>query len=741
MSTGDSQAMQPSSSRPIPLLARGDLITNRIPFRNEGSWVVKDPVGLRYHRLLDQQYFILRLIDGKRSLDDVLEEVRRRFPTLQITLTQIQSVVADLFGKGLLASTRTGQGPVLIERHRENRRKKRLQILTSLLYLRLPGWDPEATLTWLRPKVRWMFRPLGTAVCCTLIVASWILLALRFDDFRRTFPEFQQFFGWPNLMYLWITLSIAKIIHEFGHGLFCKYYGKECHEMGIMFLVFSPCLYCDVTDSWLLRSKWKRIMIGAAGMYFELIISALVLFVWWWTDSGLLHHLCFNVFTVTMITTVIFNANPLMRFDGYYIFGDWVEIPNLREKASKMLREKFAWYCLGIESQPDPFVPNTGQNWLALYAVAAAMYRWFLMFVITIFLYTFLKPYGLQSIGIALAVFSIGGILFMMGLGVVRTLKTPRSEPLSYRKITISVIVLGGLIAVGLRIPFALYAEAPFLIEPEDGQNVRVVIPGRLKTVHVKPGQRVRKGQLLAVLENSDILDKLSQLKIERSILLTRIETYRNLNDAAGEQLAGKRLDGIEKQQQDFGQRREKLRLMAPCDGFVVAPPIRPETVRTATEEPLSRWHGTPLDERNLGCFLERQTHFLTVAPTKRLVAIALVDQSYRNEFASGQEVELKFDHLPTDTFEGTVKSISKNPLLYAPLELSNKSGGDLATVSDSHGREKLVSIAYPATVPLPGDAALFRAGMRGRVRFLTDRRSAGGWAWRYLSKTFQIQL
>lgn len=720
---------------------RPDLITTRIPYRNEGSWVIKDPVSLRYHRLLDEQYHILQSLDGQRSLEDILREVRREFPTVHLTVMHVQSVVTDLFEKGLLSNDRPGQAGMLIERARKNRKKKITQTLTSLLYLRLPGWDPERTLTWMLPCLRWTFRPWAVALFCTLVVASWVLLGVRFDDFHRTFPEFQQFFGWPNLLYLWITLGVAKICHEFGHGLFCKYFGGECHEMGIMLLVFSPCLYCDVTDSWLMRNKWHRIAIGAAGMYVELIISAFALFLWWWTDSGMLHLLCFNVVTVTMLTTVIFNANPLMRFDGYYMFADWVEIPNLREKATRLLREKFAWYCFGIPRKPDPFLPESGQNWLALYAVASWLYRWFLLFVITMFLYTFLKPYGLQSIGIALAVASIGGIFFSMGMGLYHTLAAPRSEPLSYRKIAVSLVALGLLIAAALMIPFPWYAEAPFVIEPEGGREVRVATPGRLVNLKVKPGDRVRKDEILAELENPDVSDRLRQLLIDRAVAQTQLKTSQSLEDAAGEQLARQRLAGLDAQIGDYKNQMEKLILRAPCNGIIVAPPSRPEQVQTSMEEPLPRWHGTPLDDHNRGCFLDRQTHLLTVAPTKRLVAIALVDQSNRNELEPGQHVELKFDHLPTEIIEGTVETISRRHQLFAPLELSNKSGGDLPTVTDSQGREKLTSAAYPATVPLPGDMQIFRSGMRGRARFLLERRSAWGWLRRYFAKTFQIRF
>src|SRR5262249_41833959 len=173
-------------------------------------------------------------------------------------------------------------------------------------------------------------------------------------------PEFKQFFGWPNLIYLYLTIAVTKVLHELGHGLTCRHFGGECHEIGIIFLVFSPTMYCDVSDSWMLRSKWQRIAIGGAGMWVETVLSSLALYVWWFTRPGLLHHLCLNVFFISSVSTVIFNANPLMRYDGYYMLSDLLEIPNLSEKARTLLRNTFAHVCLGIDFREDAFMPSGG---------------------------------------------------------------------------------------------------------------------------------------------------------------------------------------------------------------------------------------------------------------------------------------------------------------------------------------------------------------------------------------------
>ena len=328
-------ALISSTQRPIPLRARPDLEIEEIEYRGVPFPVVKDPVGLQYYRLQPEQHATLNLLDGERSLRDVRDQLLRSFPTLHITPRDVQRLVTDLHEKGLLSSDRLGQGEQLQKKHRKEQLKKIRKTCMNPLYLRLPGWDPERTLQRIEPWFGWIFTKPAASLLMLFVAASWLFLAIRFGEIRQRLPEFQQFFGWPNLIYLWLTMGIAKVIHEFGHGIACKHFGAECHSMGVMLLVFSPTLYCDVTDSWMIKNKWKRIIIGAAGMYVEVILAAVAIFIWYNTNPGLLNHLALNVFFISTVTTVIFNANPLLRYDGYYMMSDWLEIPNLRSKAFK----------------------------------------------------------------------------------------------------------------------------------------------------------------------------------------------------------------------------------------------------------------------------------------------------------------------------------------------------------------------------------------------------------------------
>ncbi len=741
MSLAAVSSLVSSTRRPIPMRCRPDLIARRIEYQGIGSWVIKDPVGLKYHRLHAEQYCVLGLLDGTRNLEQIRDELLRVHPTIHVTLSDVQRLLTDLHEKGLLQTLRFGQGAALLKHHRKERKQKIWNGVRNILYLRLPGWDPERTLTWLHQYVAWIFQPWAVALCLALVAASLALVFTEFEEFHRRLPEFHQFFAWPNLIFLWITVSATKILHEFGHGVSCKHFGGECHQMGLMLLVFSPALYCDVSDAWMMRNKWHRIIIGAAGMYVETVLSAVAIFVWWNTNAGLLHYLCLNVFFVSTVSTVIFNANPLMRYDGYFMLADFLEIPNLRPKADKMVTERFGWYCLGIEAHPDPFMPETGRIWFEIFAIAAAIYRWVIVFAITTFLYRVLKPYDLQSIGVTMAVASLAAMLGNGIYTVYKMVTAPRSDPLDYRKMSITGGVVAILAIAALFIPLPFHDETTFLIEPTGVAKVYATTPGRVNEVFVEPGSRVKKGDLLMRLTNDEKEQKRRSLELERDLQQKDVELDRALEDQAQEQVAREILAGIKKQLADRERELSQLEIRSPCDGVVVAPPRIPEPARDDSRRQLSKWYGTPLDPQNFGCYLTDRTPILSIAPSATCDAVLYIDQGDRDDVSVGQQVQIKLEHLADATYDGKIEKISARESEVAPETLSNKAGGELATVTDKQGREHLTSSAYQATVRLEGDTDLLRPGMRGRSRVTVAHRSAVEWLWRYFRRTFHFRL
>ena len=733
-----SRSQQSSAQRPVPLKARTDLVFERIVYGDSAWHVVKDPCSLSYYRLQPEQYSVWQLLDGERSLEEVRDALQAAHPTALVSLLDVQVLVTDLHEKGLLVTDRLGQGEPLLRRGREKFWKQARQTLSNPLFIRLPGWDPDPLLTRMLPLVRWMFSWWALACAMLFVCFSWIFLAMHFDDVRARLPEFQQFFTWPNLFYLWLTMAAAKVLHEFGHGLACKYFGRECHAMGVMMLVFSPTLYCDVTDAWMINAKWPRIVIAGAGMAVEIVLAAAAIFLWWNTESGLLNHLCLNLFFVSTVTTVIFNANPLLRFDGYYMLSDWLEIPNLRQKATRLLQQTFAWHCLGIELRSDAFMPQHGRGWLVFYAIASTVYRWIVLFGITLFLYTVLKPYQLQSLGIALAVVSLGATLFGLVRSVVQILKTPRSEPMSRKKLAVTLTVSMALLAGVLLIPVPWHIQAPFYLEPEDVRPVYTNVAGFLADGR-PAGATVAAGDVIAVLDNPELDERVRQLANAEHVQFTLTRALEG--DPDRQRLSQQHLLSIREQRADAEQQQAQLRIKAVAAGTLVEPPRIPEPTLAESREQLSLWAGVPLLARNLGAFLEKPTHLCSIAPTENFQAVLLVDQQDRNDLAVGQVVRLKIEHLPDAVFDGTITEFSQEQEEFAPAALSNKYGGPLPTVTDPLGREQLTGVVYKATVQFEIEPELLRTGMRGEARVLVDRRTVGGWVWRWIRATIRFRL
>ena len=209
-------------------------------------------------------------------------------------------------------------------------------------------------------------------------------------------------------MSFWVCLAVVKIIHEFGHGLTAKHFGGEVHEMGILFLVLTPALYCDVTDSWLLPNKWKRIWISAAGIYVECFLASIATFVWWYSTPGLLNSLAMATMFICSVNTIMFNANPLLRYDGYYVMADWLEIPNLRIKSTQFFAYLIQEKVLGLEIPVQSYLPRSRRYLFVTYAMASYIYRWFVTFAILWFLSQVLKPYKLESVSYLLAAGAAG---------------------------------------------------------------------------------------------------------------------------------------------------------------------------------------------------------------------------------------------------------------------------------------------------------------------------------------------
>lgn len=730
-----------STDRPIPLKRRADLRIAEIPCHGVAYYVMKDAVSLKYARLSYEQYRLWQLLDGELSLEQLRERLTKEFPAWRPTHRETLSQISELHQQGLVYSTRPGQAGQLLNEASKTWWKGFRGRVMNPLSIRFSGLDPDRWLEWLLPLFGWLFTGWGFLLVASFVVTSWVALGLNWQIFRRDLPAFDQFFGWPNLLWMWGVLAVTKVLHEFGHGLSCKKFGGECHQMGVMLLVFSPCLYCDVSDSWMLKSKWKRMAIGAAGMYIESIISAFAIFGILLTAPGFTHYLCLNTFFVTAVTTIAFNANPLMRLDGYFILSDWLEEPNLRPRADKKRSEWLQHLCLGIEPPQTFELQGKARNWFVAFAIASWAYGIFVYASILLFLYVMLKPYDLQSIGVAIAVTSLAMLLSKNLWSVWKTMSTPRMKPLSRWRLAVTGTVVAGLVAALFYVPIPWYRPAEALLEPVGARQVYSATSGTIVKVHVQPGDYVRQGDLL--LELTDPMKDLKRLELvmKAETQKAAILTSAAIDEPASEAVARVSLENYLAQLAELDRNRAQLKVLAPIDGWVVAPDRKSPITLEAMEARLADWHGTPLDRRNEGAFLQEQTHLLTIAPKKEQQATLYIDQADLHDVKLGQRVRVKFEHLVDQTYEGKVTQLAWSELSTVPAAMSMKQGGRLTTVTDGEGKEKLVEAVYRATVEFEEQPAAVRPGLRGQARFIISERTAVQWGWRAIRRLFSFSV
>src|SRR5438309_2507717 len=395
----------------VRLRMRKDLAIAPQKYEGRTYYVVKDPVSLRYYRFKEQEHFLIGLMDGSYTLDDAQKAYEKRFRPERLTLEDLEGFGQQLLTAGLAQNESPQAGKQLFDRRKKRKRSEWMQALTNILYIKIPIIDPDKLLNWMLPHLRWIFTTWFMVLSVCWMLAAILLVATHFETFREKLPDYHEFFSFGTVAYLWAALGVVKVIHEFGHGLSCKAFGGEVHEMGALFLVFSPCLYCNVSDAWTLPSKWKRIIISFAGIYVELIIAAAATFIWWIPPSyPFVNHLSLSLMVVCSVSTVLFNANPLMRYDGYYILADWLEIPNLRDRSNRFLQRLVMDYCLGIEVQPEQYMALWRRISFVVYAVISYIYRWVITFSILYFMSQFLKPYKLGVVSGMLACAAAGSM-------------------------------------------------------------------------------------------------------------------------------------------------------------------------------------------------------------------------------------------------------------------------------------------------------------------------------------------
>jgi len=752
------RAVISGADRALPVRRRPDVQVYAQRFQGRPSWVIQDPVSLRYFRLQEEEYLLWQMLDGRHSLRQMQEEFARRFRPRTIRTDEIQRFVGMLHQAGLVLSDRPGQAAELYRQARQQRRWRLAAGATNLLAIRFRGINPDGLLDRLLPYLGWIFSPPAVLAGCLLILTALLSVVVHWDRFVVRLPEFRDFFHLANLPMLMLVLAGMKICHELGHGLVCKRLGGSCTELGLMLLVFTPCLYCNVSDAWVWKSKWHRAAVSAAGIYVELLLASLATLIWWWTEPGAIQQMALAAMLLGSVNTLFLNGNPLLRYDGYYVLADLLETPNLQQKASAVLARWAGQWFLGLPAPNDRYLPHRYWGGFLVYAVASFVYRWVVLAGILWFLYKALEPVRLQVIGQLLAGATLVGLVGWPGYRIFRFFSAPgATERINRRRVMLSLAGLGLMVLAAMAIPLPHYVTCPVEIRPAGAAAIYVEVPGRLVRVAVRPGQWVQTGQLLAELENLDAQLEIARLEAMREQLQLQVQTARwqqHRDPEAALQLRQLEEalrtveDQLDRRREDLG----RLRLTAPRAGIIFPPPSKePDLSESEAETPLGRlptWTGSPLEPKNLGTWLGPGTLLCLVGDPEQMEAVAFLDQADAPWVHEGQPVRILLDAYPD-------RPIRRRQTENGPLELTVAQVSRSAPHSDRRSRwagagglpepaetgtPSTNRPTYQAQVLLDNPDGLLRPGLTGWARIRTENLTLAGRLWRLVCRTFRLE-
>jgi putative peptide zinc metalloprotease protein len=538
----------------------------RQTFRGERWIVLENPFSNEFFRLRPAAYEFVARLQPERTVQEVWQQCVDRFPDQAPGQESVIQLLSQLYFANLLQYDLAADSAQLFERFKKRQQRELGLNLLNIMFMRFPLLDPDRFLVRAMPLARKLISPFG-ALLWFLVVGAGLKVALdHFDGLRQ---QGEGILATNNLFLLYAGLVIVKAIHEFGHAFFCRRYGGEVHVMGVMLMIFTPMPYVDATSSWGFRSRWQRSLVGAAGMISELFVAAIAVFVWANTAPGILHSLAYNMIFVASVSTLIFNVNPLLRFDGYYILSDLLEIPNLNQRAIQQLRHLSEHYLFGVKSSKSPANNPREAWWYTVYGISSGIYR---VVVFTGVLFTVADRFLI--IGLVMA----GACLISwVTVPVIRFARYLAASPQLDRVRTRAVAVTAGaavvlLILLGI-VPFPAGFRAPGVVVASQRSQIANQTSGAVEALLAKSGSAVKAGQPLIQLQNPELDTDIASTLARLDEINARVLNAMRTNSADIAPLTQLR-DSVTGQLKKFSADKANLIVRAPHDGIWVAPGI-----------------------------------------------------------------------------------------------------------------------------------------------------------------------
>lgn len=485
-------------------------------YRDSVWYVMQNHSTGKFHRFTPVANLIIGLMDGRRSLQEIWDIACNRLGDQVPTQDEVIKLLSDLHRADVLQSDAPPDLEELQQRRRKHVRIRWKQYLGNPLSLRIPLFDPDRMLDRLMPLVRPLLGWTGAALW--LVVVGWAMILIAMHWTELSGDVIDRVFSVQNLLLIWFVFPLIKALHELGHAIATKVDGGEVHEMGIMLLVLMPIPYVDASSATAFRDKRSRMLVGAAGMLAEIFIAALAVFAWVHLEPGTERAIAYDVILVAGVSTLLFNANPLLRYDGYYILADWLEIPNLAQRSNEYLGYLANRYLFGLEGGRSPVVARGEPGWFVFYSIASFAYRMFMMVSIVL-----LVASQFFFIGVLLAIWAFASMLVIPAVKKLHYL-VAGTQLESHRKralLSSAAIALFVVVLLGwLPAPSSTRAEG-VIWAPEEAQ-VRSTVDGFITRVAVKPGQQVRRGDLLIECEDPELAARTRVLQAQLDELEAR---------------------------------------------------------------------------------------------------------------------------------------------------------------------------------------------------------------------------
>ncbi|MBF0365529.1 MAG: hypothetical protein HQK50_08150 [Oligoflexia bacterium] len=539
---------------------RSDLKISKAVRQDKITYVVKDPLKEQFYKFAKEEWAIIELFTGDLSVEEMAIKYNSAHLGKEIDTETVKSFQGSLEEMKLLEKDKSEQNVMLIEKMKELRKGQLLSKKGSIFYKRFPIVDPDQFFNRIIPKITFFWSKTFVIFSLTLMLTAIMMIIYRFNEFSMGVYQLFSFheMSFLNLAILWVIIYVTIAIHEIGHGLTCKYYGGDVHEIGFLLLFFQPCMYCNVNDAWLFDKKWKQIAVTIAGGYIEFFIGSIFTFIWFFTNPNtFINIISFQVMTICSASTVLFNFNPLMKLDGYYLLADALEVANLKENSLSYFKHIVVTKIFKMPSSEEDSYSPREKKILLSYGIASFFYTIGLLtglfFMVQNLLLTKSNWYIATTISglVAYKLFfdhikSAATFLFKFYLKHKELIMQDKSK----KRLAIVATLL--LLSLFIPIPYKIYGDCE--LEGSDLLLVRAQSEGVLKKFMVHDGAIVSAQAPLLELENETLKKELEIAKLD--LQKTQIHLRQALQDdpskilSAREDVLNKTLKTKEKQQQ-----------------------------------------------------------------------------------------------------------------------------------------------------------------------------------------------